>query len=160
MIWLLNGRYTSALSNINSILISKNDPTSLKVNKAREWKQKIVNGCWLMELYLGNLHAMESDSVLVSDTLNSNNGSLEIGGTRYTHLGVLNHFSYDPLLVSEFMNPWMELVKVPIQLIREAQATRQSSATKVPISDETPQKRYYRSVSPSDSIDSKKIKKY
>lgn len=152
---MLNGRYTSALSNINSILISKNDPTSIKVNKAREWKQKIVNGCWLMELYLGNLHAMESDSVLVSDNTLS-----ETAGTgRYTHLGVLNHFSYDPLLVSEFMSPWMELVKVPIQLIRQAAATRQSSSTKPVGADETHQKRFYRSVSPSDSIDPKKLKK-
>ena len=57
LIWLLNGKYSSYLTNINSFLISKST-NGQKVEKARKWNIPVVNGVWLSELYLGNAHAL------------------------------------------------------------------------------------------------------
>ena len=58
LIWLLNGKYSSYLSNITSLLISKSNDDLAKYEKAKKWNINIVKGCWLMELYLGNTLAL------------------------------------------------------------------------------------------------------
>ena len=96
----MNGKYSSYLSNINSFLISKNNE-GLKVEKAKKWNVNIVNGVWLMEFYLGNTLAL--------------NKQLE---ERYTNLDVPNHFGYDSLFVSDFMDQWKTPIRLPIEKIR------------------------------------------
>ncbi len=99
LIWLLNGKYSSYLSNINSFLISKNSE-GLKCEKAKKWKVNIVNGIWLMELYLGNTFALSKHL-----------------DERYTNLKV-NHFGYDNLFAADFMEPWKSLIRLPVERIR------------------------------------------
>lgn len=82
------------------MLISKSNDDLAKYEKAKKWNINIVNGCWLMELYLGNTLAL--------------NKQIE---ERYTNLNV-NHFSYDNQFVIEFMNAWKILIKLPIETIK------------------------------------------
>jgi hypothetical protein len=152
IIWLLNGHYTSCLSNINSILISKFDAGSIKIEKAKKWNIRIVNGCWLMELYLGNVYAMSNNGLNTSSatTNDAKKGESSISAARYANLIVTNHFAYDSLLVAEFMQSWQELIKLPVHVIREAQVNR-------PLKDlnngEPTAKRFNRPVSPSGKDD-------
>ena len=82
------------------MLISKSNDDLAKYEKAKKWNINIVNGCWLMELYLGNTLAL--------------NKQIE---ERYTNLNV-NHFSYDNQFVIEFMDAWKILIKLPIETIK------------------------------------------
>jgi hypothetical protein len=95
----MNGKYLSCLSNINSFLISK-DSEGAKIEKAKKWNIPIVNGVWLMELYLGNTYALTRQ---LDD--------------RYTNLNV-NHFSYDSIFVEDFMEQWKSLIKLPVERIK------------------------------------------
>ncbi len=99
MIYLLNGKFTSYFTKANSILISTNDKGA-KLDKAKEWGIPIVNGVWLMELYLGNIY-----------TLNEN---IE---ERYKILDI-DHFAYDAIFVQDLMKPWKKLIKVSIDKIK------------------------------------------
>lgn len=99
MIWLLNGKYTSYLSNLTSILISKNNE-GIKCEKAKKWNINIVNGKWLMELYLGNMYALTQPL-----------------DERYTNLNV-NHFAFDHSMVAEFLEQWKTLIKLPVDRIK------------------------------------------
>ena len=82
-----------------SFLISKNSE-GLKVEKAKKWNVNIVNGIWLMELYLGNTHAMNKNI-----------------DSRYTELNV-KHFGYDQVFVSDYSEQWKALIKLPLERIR------------------------------------------
>jgi hypothetical protein len=133
LIWLLNGKYSSHLSNINSFLISKNSD-GIKVEKAKQWKINVVNGIWINELYLGNLKCL-------IDPLDE----------RYKNLNV-NHFGFEPAFVAEFMDQWKQLIKLPIERIREANTINGNSNTNSPfkqINNRSPLKRYNRSLSGS-----------
>lgn len=97
----MNGKYSSYISNITSILISRSLSDDLaKIEKAKKWNINIVNGVWLMELYLGNSFAMNKQI-----------------DERYTYLNV-NHFSYDNQFVAEFMDAWKKLIKLPLEKIK------------------------------------------
>ncbi len=100
LIWQLNGKYSSHLSNITSLLISKSNDDVLKYEKAKKWNISIVNGVWLSELYLGNTLAL--------------NKPIE---ERYTNLNV-NHFSFDNQFVLEFLESWKSLIRLPIEKIK------------------------------------------
>ncbi len=122
MIWLLGGIYTSTLSNINSILISKvNDNrqqqqqfTSVKMDRAKKWNIQILNGCWLMELYLGNKFALAANH-----STKQNHHAAQLLDARYTNLSMQNHFSFDRLLVDEFLAVWQKTpIHVPLNLIQ------------------------------------------
>jgi hypothetical protein len=133
LIWLLNGKYSSHLSNINSFLISKNSD-GIKVEKAKQWKINVVNGIWINELYLGNLKCL-------IDPLDE----------RYKNLNV-NHFGFEPAFVAEFMDQWKQLIKLPIERIREANTMNGNSNSNSPfkqINNRSPLKRYNRSLSGS-----------
>ena len=99
MIYLLNGKFTSYFTKANSILISTSDKGA-KLDKAKEWGIPIVNGVWLMELFLGNIY-----------TLNEN---IE---ERYKNLDI-DHFAYDAIFVQDLMKPWKNLIKVSIDKIK------------------------------------------
>ena len=70
------------------------------MEKAKKFKTNVVNGIWLMELYLGNVHAL--------------NKQLE---ARYINLNV-NHFAYDNSFVVDYMEQWKALIKLPIEKIK------------------------------------------
>ena len=146
LIWLLNGKYSSHLSNINSFLISKNSE-GIKVEKAKQWKINIVNGIWLNELYLGNLKCL-------IDPLDE----------RYKNLNV-NHFGFDPAFVAEFMDQWKQLIKLPVERIREANTINgngnSSNSPFKQLNNRSPLKRYNRSLSgsPTNEINSAKSMK-
>ena len=95
----MNGKYSSFLSNITSFLISKNND-GVKIDKAKKWNINVVNGIWLMELYLGNTYALTQPL-----------------DERYTNLSA-NHFGYDPACVHEFMEQWKSLIKLPLEKIK------------------------------------------
>ena len=91
VIWLLDGKYSSYLSNINSFLIAKN-LKGVKVEKAKSWNIPIVNANWLMELYLGNTYALNKPVEERYKNIPS--------GDNY------NHFGFDVSLVQDFMKHW------------------------------------------------------
>ncbi len=132
MIWLLNGKYASYLMNMCSFLISKNTE-GLKVDKAKKWNVNVVNGLWLMELYLGNIHALSKDI-----------------HSRYTDLDI-NHLGYDLSFVNDFLEQWKALIKLPLERIREANSQINSPLRPF---NRTPQKRRIRSpsLSPADKM--------
>lgn len=99
IIWLLNGKYASYLMNMCSFLVSKNCD-GLKIDKAKKWNINVVNGVWLMELYLGNVLALNKDI-----------------NTRYTELNV-NHFGYDHSFISDYLEQWKVLIKLPLERIK------------------------------------------
>ncbi|CAF0879757.1 unnamed protein product [Brachionus calyciflorus] len=91
VVWLLNGKYTPYLSNLNSFLICKN-LKGIKVEKAKKWDIPIVNANWLMELYLGNTYALTKP--------------IE---ERYKNISIsesYNHFGFETSLVQDFMKLW------------------------------------------------------
>ncbi|RNA00045.1 PAX-interacting 1 [Brachionus plicatilis] len=91
VVWLLGGKYSSYLSNINSFLIAKN-LKGPKVEKAKCWSIPVVNANWLMELYLGNTYAL--------------NKPIE---ERYKNIPTCdnyNHFAFDTSMVQDFMKHW------------------------------------------------------
>ena len=100
LIWQLNGKYSSHLSNITSLLISKSNDDLSKYEKAKKYNTTMVNGVWLSELYLGNTLAL--------------NKPIE---ERYTNLNV-NHFSFDNQFVLEFLDAWKSLIRLPIEKIK------------------------------------------
>lgn len=112
--------------NISSYLISKNSEGP-KVDKAKKWNVKIVNGIWLMELYLGNTYALNNTRI----------------DERYTNLNV-NHLGYDQTFVKDYLEQWKTPIKLPLERIKEAQA---KIALKP--SNRTPTKRLNRSLSSS-----------
>ena len=85
-----------------SFLVTKNCE-GLKIAKAKKWNINIVNGVWLMELYLGNVLALNKD-------INS----------RYTELNV-NHLGYDHSFVSDYFDQWKALIKLPLERIKVRQ---------------------------------------
>lgn len=91
VIWLLDGKYSSYLSNINSFLIAKN-LKGPKVEKAKSWNIPIVNANWLMELYLGNTYALNKP---IEDRYKN-----IPSGDNY------NHFGFDVSMVQDFMKHW------------------------------------------------------
>ena len=99
MIYLLNGKFTSYFTKANSILISTNEKGA-KLDKAKEWAIPIVNGVWLMELYLGNIYTL-NEIIRIDE--------------RYKILDI-DHFAYDALFVQELMKPWKKLIKVSIKV--------------------------------------------
>lgn len=99
LIYLLGGKFTSYLSKENSLLISTIDKGA-KLDKAKEWYIPIVNGIWLMELYLGNVY-----------TLNENMEE------RYKALDI-DHFAYDAIFVHDLLKPWKTLIKLPVEKIK------------------------------------------
>jgi hypothetical protein len=135
IIWLLNGKYSSYLMNISSILISKStEDNSEKLDKAKKWNINVVNGVWLMELYLGNTFALGKKHM----------------DERYTNLGVPNHFGFDMTLVSDYMEQWKSLIRLPLERIREAQMPPLKPVNR------SPQKRKRRSESPENCKQSMK----
>ena len=70
------------------------------MEKAKKWNINIVNGTWLMELYLGNTYALAQP--------------LE---ERYTIFNV-NHFAHDHAYVKDFMEQWKTLIKLPVEKIK------------------------------------------
>ena len=109
LIWLLNGKYSSYLTNINSFLISKNT-VGAKVDKAHKWNIPVVNGVWLSELYLGNTNALSknlSDRYTNINQIQFNNSLINI-----------NHFAYDHIYVSDFMDQWKTLIRLPAEHIK------------------------------------------
>jgi hypothetical protein len=125
LIWLMNGKYSSYLSNVNSFLISKNSE-GLKVEKAKQWNINIVNAVWLSELYLGNTLAL-------SKPINE----------RYTNLNV-SQFVYDSMFVQDFMDQWKQLIKLPMERIKEAAPLKQLNGSST-------LKRHIRSMSPTNN---------
>lgn len=146
LIWLLSGKYSSQLTNINTFLVCRQASAGMpettatngsenhsKLEKAKRWNVNVVNGVWLSELYLGNTLAL-------TQPINE----------RYRPLDVHNHFYYDPLLVRDFMEQWRQLISLPVEAIRQAklasplkQANRAMQQFAVP--------RFTRPVSPSTS---------
>ncbi len=123
--------------NISSLLISKKtSDNSEKLEKAKKWNINIVNGVWLMELYLGNTFALGKNHI----------------DDRYTNLDVPNHFGYDMTLVSDYMEQWKSLIKLPLERIREVQ----SNIPHLKPINRSPQKRRRRSESPENCKQSKK----
>jgi PAX-interacting protein 1 len=102
IIWLLNGKYSSALTNINSFLISKS-LDGIKVEKAKKLNIPIVNGIWLNELYLGNIYAL--------------NRTID---ARYTQIDTVNHLTFASVHVADYMDQWKQLIKLPMDKIKEA----------------------------------------
>jgi hypothetical protein len=94
IVFLLNGKYTTYLSKENSILISNTVDGGKKLEKAKEWNISVVNGVWLMELYLGNYYALNEKTE-----------------ERYLDLD-LDHMAYDAIFVHDLMKAW----KVPIKI--------------------------------------------
>lgn len=136
MIWLMSGKYTSFLTNINTFLVSKSNEKSDKISKAKKWNINIVNGVWLMELYLGNTYALAKPL-----------------DERYQALDVQNHFYYDQLLTRDYMDQWRQLINLPIEVIRQH---RLNSPLKQ--INRQPLVKYNRSISPSnDNIKNAKM---
>ena len=145
-------------------MIAKHDPknelASLKLDKAKKWNVKVVNGCWLAELYLGNIYALANNAMSRPTTVHEAKNADLIA--RYSNLAVTNHMAYDPNLVAEFMQPWRELIKLPVSVIKEFQAATTTTTTteasqqplKVLNSDTTPTAmRYMRPISPRSHSD-------
>ena len=88
--------------NISSVLISKNSSDGVKLEKAKKWDITVVNGIWLMELYLGNTFALDTKR----------------NEDRYTKLEVRNHFSFDATLVNDYMDQWKSLIRLPLEKIK------------------------------------------
>ena len=82
------------------MVISKSNEDQSKYEKAKKWNINIVNGVWLMELYLGNTLALNKQ---IED--------------RYTNLNV-NHFSFDNQFTLEYMDAWKTLIRRPIEKIK------------------------------------------
>lgn len=82
------------------MVISKSNEDQSKYEKAKKWNINIVNGVWLMELYLGNTLALNKQ---IED--------------RYTNLNV-NHFSFDNQFTLEYMDAWKTLIRLPIEKIK------------------------------------------
>jgi hypothetical protein len=80
-------------------LITKNSE-GLKMEKAKKWNINIVNGMWIMDLYLGNIQTLTQP--------------LE---ERYANFNA-NHFGYDQVFVKEFMEQWKTLIKLPVDKIK------------------------------------------
>jgi hypothetical protein len=95
LVFLLNGKYTNYLSKENSILISNSVDGGKKLEKAKEWNISIVNGIWLMELYLGNYYALNEKTE-----------------ERYLDLD-LDHMAYDAIFVQDLMKAWEIPIRIP-----------------------------------------------
>ena len=70
------------------------------MEKAKKWNINIVNGMWIMDLYLGNIQALTQP--------------IE---ERYTNFNV-NHFAYDHAYTKDFMEQWKSLIKLPVEKIK------------------------------------------
>jgi hypothetical protein len=99
LVFLLNGKYTAYLSKENSILISNSMDGGKKLEKAKEWNISVVNGVWLMELYLGNYYALNEKT-----------------DERYLDLD-LDHMAYDAIFVQDLMKAWTMPIKIPYHAI-------------------------------------------
>ena len=142
LIWLMNGKYSSYLTNINSFLISKNT-TGIKYEKAKKWNIPVVNGVWLSELYLGNMYCLTknlSDRYTNINQINFNKVSINV-----------NHFAYDALYVNEFMEAWKTLIKLPMDQQINQQQQKEPTNEELPLKQlnrNSPLKRHNRSISP------------
>jgi PAX-interacting protein 1 len=109
------------------------------MEKAKKWNINIVNSMWLMELYLGNINALTQP--------------LE---EKYLNFNLLNHFGYDQAYVSDFMEQWKVLIKLPVDKIKEAQLNHNSPLKQL---NGSPLKRYHRTLSGSPTNENKKMAK-
>lgn len=139
LVWLMGGKYTSQLTNINTFLICRQTSSSNSGSNGEATKPNNTNGSSSGEnISETNGSAGSSNMSMKLQkakkwNVNIVNGvwlsELYLGNTyalnrpiadRYTALDVQNHFYYDPLLTREFADQWAKLISLPVEVIRQA----------------------------------------
>lgn len=170
LVWLMGGKYTSQLTNINTFLVCRqasNKPSSSTTTSEAINGDSVATTTTTSNATNQNRehHQLQSQKLQKAKKWKVNvvNGvwlsELYLGNTfalaqplsdRYTALDVENHFYYDPLLAREFMDQWKQLISLPVEAIRQAkmasplkQANRSLQQFAVP--------RFTRPLSPSPS---------
>lgn len=173
LVWLMGGKYTSQLTNINTFLVCRQSSTTKESGELSEATNgKAQNG------ENGGDHQQKEDQQQSNTALkiqkakkwgvNIVNGvwlsELYLGNTyalvrpipdRYTALDCQNHFYFDPILTREFMDQWKQLISLPVEAIRQAKLAssplKQANRTLPQFAPVAP--RFTRPISPTSSYD-------